>query len=132
MKRVLGTIVCMLILTVVVGCGEKKSKQQQLEQFIEAHLSKIKPLIKEMNLAYWQAANSGKEDDYNKAGELQLKLRQIYSNKEEFSFLKNVRESGQVTDSLLVRQMDKLYNAYLENQIDPELMKRIVELGTKV
>jgi len=115
----------------VVGCGEKKG-EQQFEQFLSDHVAKIKPLFKEANLASWQAANSGKEEDYNKFAELQIKIRQIYSNKKDFSFLEKVKESGRITDSLLARQLDKLYNSYLENQIDPALMKKIVELSTKL
>ena len=131
MKRILLSIVCMAVLA-VVGCGGKKGEQQQFEQFLGDHVAKITPLFKEMNLASWQAANSGKDQDYNKFAELQIKVRQLYSDKKDFSFLKKVKESGRITDSLLARQLDKLYNSYLENQIDPALMKKIVELSTKL
>jgi peptidyl-dipeptidase A len=33
---------------------------------------------------------------------------------------------------VLARQLDVLYNAYLENQIEPELLKKIVDLGTQI
>jgi len=103
-----------------------------MEEFIQTHVEKIKPMEKQVNLAYWDAANSGKEADYEKVSTLTLEIRRIYSDPCDFAFIKEVKESGQVKNALLVRQMDILYNAYLENQIEPELLKQIVELGTEI
>ena len=36
------------------------------------------------------------------------------------------------TDPLLARQLTVLYNSYLSNQIEPELLRQIVELGTQI
>jgi len=87
---------------------------------------------KETNLAYWDAANSGKAEDYEKVSKLTLELRQVYSYQCNFAFLKEAKESGQVKSAQLVRQLDVLYNDYLENQIEPNLLKQIVELGTEI
>jgi peptidyl-dipeptidase A len=95
-------------------------------------VTKIKPLEKEAHLAYWTAANTGNPEDYDKVSKLELKIRQIYSNPDEFAFLKDIKESEQVKDAMLARQLDRLYNAYLENQIEPELLKKIVDLGTEI
>ncbi len=45
--------------------------------------------------------------------------------------VKALRKSG-IRDPRLARQVDKLYYAYLQNQIEPDLLKQIVELDTKV
>ena len=103
-----------------------------MDEFIAAHVEKIKPMSKEASLASWAAAISGKPEDYDKVSELTLKVRQVYSNPQEFAFLKDAKESGQVTDAVLARQLDVLYNNYLESQIAPELLKKIVDLGTKI
>ncbi|MEA3224895.1 MAG: M2 family metallopeptidase, partial [Planctomycetota bacterium] len=39
---------------------------------------------------------------------------------------------GKVKDPRLTRQLDKLYYAYLQNQIEPGLLERIVDADTKV
>ncbi|MHC4574946.1 MAG: M2 family metallopeptidase, partial [Planctomycetota bacterium] len=49
-----------------------------------------------------------------------------------FASLKGIKESSQVKDAVLSRQLDSLYNAYLENQIEPELLKRIINLSTEI
>jgi len=122
----------MLSISIILfGCASNV-KERQMEAFITAHVEKIKPMEKETNLAYWDAATSGNEADYDKVSALTLELRRVYSDPCDFSFLKEAKESGQVTEPLLARQLDTLYNAYLENQIEPVLLKQIVELGTEI
>jgi peptidyl-dipeptidase A len=120
-----------LIAVSISGC-RNKAKEKELQTFINQHVEKIKPLEKEFNLASWRANNSGKSEDYAKASELELQIRKIYSNSEEFNFLKAMKESKKIKERLLARQLDKLYNSYLENQIDPELMKQMVTLSSKI
>jgi len=110
------------------GCG----KERQLEQFLESHVAKVERLTTKANLAYWDASTTGKPQEYDRLRKLQLKIRQIYSNSDEYAFLKDLKESGQVRDARLVRQLDKLYYAYLQNQIEPELLKNIVDLDAKI
>ena len=128
MKNRLTLSIILIIL--IPGCATTKEKQ--LSEFIDAHVKEVKPLIKEARLAYWQAANTGKSEDYDKVSKLEFEIRQIYSNPQEFALLKKIKKSNEVTDRQLGRQLDVLYNAYLENQIETELLKRIVDLGTKI
>jgi len=130
--RALSTAIVMLTMGVLVfGCAPS-AKERQLEDFITAHVEKIKPMAKEASLASWDAAVSGKAEDYGKMSKMTLKIRQVYSDAGEYAFLKDMKESGQVTDAMLARQLGDLYNAYLRNQIAPELLKEIVDLGTEI
>ncbi len=113
------------------GCSTPQNSKQ-LAEFFERHTEQIEPLSKQANLTYWQASTTGRTQEYDKLGRLQLEMRRIYSNADEYVFLKEMKESGQITDARLARQLDKLYYAYLQNQIEPELLKRIVDLDTKV
>jgi peptidyl-dipeptidase A len=107
-------------------------KENQMQQFVTSHVEKVKPLRKEQSLAWWDAATTGKSEDYDRASELTLKIRRVYSNPREFALLKGWKDSGQVEDALLVRQLDVLYRSYLENQIEPDLLKTIVDLSTQI
>ncbi|MHC4477524.1 MAG: M2 family metallopeptidase [Planctomycetota bacterium] len=130
--RHLSVLVMIVTGTVVLcGCGPA-TREQQLEGFIAAHVGKVKPLVKEVHLAYWQAANSGNPADYSKVSKLEFEVRQIYSNPKEFALLKTIKESGEVEDAKLARQLDLLYNGYLENQLDKELLKQLVDLSTEI
>ncbi len=116
---------------IMLGCGPSEG-EKQLQTFISQHLEIIQPLEKEINLSYWQAATTGADDAYKRYSDLLLKYNQIYSNKEDFVFLKDVKESGKVNDPLLKRQLNVLYNGYIENQIDSTLMKEMIDLETKI
>jgi len=131
MKRILISVSILVLFFGVCGCKDN-AKEKQLEGFITAHVQKTKPMEKQMNLAYWKAANTGESEDYNKVSELTLEILKIYSNPGGFAFLKDMKESGQIQNPLLARQLDILYNGFLKNQIELELLKEMVDLGTKI
>jgi len=130
--KVLLTLAMELAVSITLfGCAANV-KEKQLEKFITVRVEKIKPLEKQTNLAYWDAATSGKPEDYDKYSKLQLSLRQLYSDPCDFAFLKKTKEEGQVKSAKLARQLDILYNLYLQNQIEPQLLKQIVDLGAEI
>jgi peptidyl-dipeptidase A len=131
MKNLSVTVVIVTLAVAVFGCGPQ-TRHGVLKGFITAHVAKVKPLVKEVHLAYWQAANTGNAEDYSRVSELEFQIRQIYSNPKEFAMLKNIKESGQIEDAQLARQLDVLYYGYLENQIDKKLLKRLVDLGMEI
>ncbi len=102
--KTLSTLVIMLTISVILfGCAHN-AKEAELDEFITSHVEKIKPMAKEVSLASWDAAVSGKPEDYDKVSELTLKVRRIYSDPQEFAFLKDAKESGQVKHAVLARQ----------------------------
>ena len=105
--------------------------QKKLQKFIEEHEKKVVPLSKNAALAYFNASISGKSEGYQKAADLELQLTKIYANKNEFAELQHIKDSESVTDPLLKRQLDILYNDYLSKQIDEKLLEEIVQLQTK-
>ncbi len=131
MRALPNAIVTLTMGVLVFGCAPS-AKERQLDEFITAHVEKIKPMAKEASLASWDAAVSGKAEDYDKMSKMTLKIRQVYSDAAEYAFLEDMKESGQVTDAMLARQLGDLYNAYLRNQIAPGLLKEIVDLSTEI
>jgi len=141
MKRMLIPVLMLAICVLVIGCAPKakqpveralNAKENQLNEFITAHVATVKPMAKEAALASWDAAVSGKAEDYDKMSNTMLKIRQVYSNPEDFAFLKGMKASGQVEAPMPARQLTVLHNAYLGNQIEPSLLKEIVDLGTEI
>ena len=130
--KILSTTVIMSTIAVLgFGCGASVEDTQSAK-FITTHVEVVRPLAIETAVANWDAANSGKEEDYDKLSALLLKIRQIYSNPEEYALVKSLKESGNVKDVPLARQIEGLYYGYLENQIEPELLKKTVELSTEI
>ncbi len=117
------------------GCAEpntETAKEAQLQKFIDEHLETMKPLVKQAALASWEAAVTGDPNAYDRSSELTLQIRNRYRDPNEYAFLKELKQSGDIDDPLLVRQLDVLYNAYLANQIEADLLKQIVELSTEI
>jgi len=129
--RFVKAVFLLIFLSGLWGC-ESLEAEKQLKAFIQKHVAQLEPLETKANLTYWDAATTGKKEYYARHKDLQLQIRQIYSNTQEFAFLKNLRESGHIQDPRLQRQLEKLYYGYLGNQIPPNLMKQIVELDNKI
>jgi peptidyl-dipeptidase A len=117
---------------VLGGCAMHNAKETDLQTFVTSHLEKVKPLNKQAALAWWEAATTGDTKAYDRSSELTLKIRKIYSDPTEFAQLKEFQGSGQINNALLARQLTVLHNGYLANQIEPELLKQIVELSTEI
>ncbi len=123
-----------IIATCIVlgGCGGPSKKEELLKCFTEVRLEKVKSLEKEAGLASWRAAVTGNEKEYELAGNLTLQIREIFSSPGDFVMLTDLKENAEIKDPLLARQLTVLYNTYLENQIEKDLLKQSVELGTKI
>ena len=113
------------------GCATN-SQDREPAGFIDAHVAEVAPLWKQMNLTYWDATTTGKPEAWEQLEKLQLKSSEIYSSREDFARLQAFRASGDVSDPRLARQLDKLYYAYLRNQVEPDLRAQLVTLDTQV
>ncbi|MHC4323525.1 MAG: M2 family metallopeptidase, partial [Planctomycetota bacterium] len=131
MERTLAFLVVAVAVVFLAGCSPT-AQQGKLERFVENHVAKVEPLTTNANLAYWDASTKGRAEDYDKFSELQLEISRIYSNRRDFVFIRDIKESGRIKNARLARQLDKLYYAYLRNQIEPGLLKKIVDSDTKV
>lgn len=76
-----------------------KTKEKEFQKFIDNHLLVIQPLEKQSNLASWTAANSGKPEDYKKASDLELAIRKIYNDVNDYKYIKGLRDSGEIKNA---------------------------------
>ncbi len=97
MERIF-VVVSVSFILLLNGCGTV-AEEKQLERFIEIHLAKVEPLSTQANLAYWDASATGKPEDYERVNKLQLKISRLYNNPQEFAFLKDIKESGLVSNA---------------------------------
>jgi peptidyl-dipeptidase A len=126
----------MLILlsaVMVSSCSNKKEKMKnELVDFIRKHDSVYIPLYKQATLASWNAAISGTPEDFKKSEEAQMELVKLFANKESFQKLDSIKISGMITDSLLARQLDVLYRAFLMAKADTAKLNAIVRMQTEI
>ncbi|MBP8303396.1 MAG: M3 family oligoendopeptidase [Phycisphaerae bacterium] len=127
-----AVVISAAALCLCLGCRGSSPRQAELRSFIDRHVDLMDPLNRRANLALWAATTQGRAEDYNDLERMQLQIRRVYSSPQDFAFLKSMRESGQVREPRLRRQLDKLYLAYLQNQMDPDLLRLITELDTRI
>ena len=117
----------------MIGCTSKKeTMKQELIDFIRQHDSILVPLSKETNLANWNAAISGKTEDFKKAEQLQLKMVEIFADTIKLQKLQEIKISGLITDSLLNRQLDVLYRSFIMAKADTGKLNAIVRLQSTI
>ena len=108
----------------------KANQDTAAVKFVSAYEADVRPLEIAMNLAWWKANTSGKDEDFAAKVEAQNRLDQALADRERFAALKAIH-AGKISDETLARQIDVLYRIYLEKQVDPELLKRITVEGQR-
>jgi peptidyl-dipeptidase A len=131
--RGLLALTSLLVTVVALTAGaEEPNVAERFRSFLRSLEPRVAPLARGAALAGWDAAVTGKPEAYAKQAELQTKLESIFTSKEDFAFLKQVRDAGVVTDPLEKRQLDQLVLAYTGRQIDPKLLESIIAAQTAV
>jgi peptidyl-dipeptidase A len=96
-------------------------------KFVDAHVAKVKPLEIAAAIAWWDANITGKDDDFKRKEETQNQIDAALSDPKAFAEVKAIKNAGGITEPILQREIDVLYLAYLEKQVDPGLLKKMVE-----
>ena len=117
------------VIFLLAGCATN-TQEKKMRDFLDSRVQQIKVLSKESAIAYWNATTTGDNSEYEEYSKAQLELRKIFSDNKDYALLKELKESGVIKTPLLSRQLDILYYSYLENQIEPQLLEKIVELET--
>ncbi len=136
-----------LVLFVHFGCFTEK---QQAEKILSNYISKKVDLIRnysmESSMALWNATVSGSETDYQKLINIELEFnksnqnssrlfepdrimlinKNVFTNEQDFQLLKTLKFSGLITDTLLNRQLNVLYQAFMGSQIEAEKYKKLM------
>ena len=101
-------------------------------EFVENHVRHLRPLEVAASRAWWTANVSGRPEDFAEKERTQNQIDLALSDPKKFQEVKEIKAAGGLSDKTLSREIDLLYLAYLEKQVDPELLKKMVALGNKV
>ncbi|RPJ74336.1 MAG: hypothetical protein EHM20_10775, partial [Alphaproteobacteria bacterium] len=122
-----------LAVFIAASCTSRTKKmEKELQTFIDSLELRVKPVEAGAALAYFNATTTGKTEEYDKYSELNIQLSRIYADKNAFAHLKSIKESADIKDSLLNRQMTILYNTFLGYQIDEKLLEELIMAQTKL
>ena len=135
-KTLLISILSAVILT-IMSCNNKNEVKKpdynsQLLSLISTIESTVNPLSKEVNLAYFDASISGKDEDYQRSTQKEIELNTFFSNKEIFEKLKFFKDSANITNDTLKRELLVLYDEFISNQVDKDKLEKSVVLQTAI
>ena len=126
-------VVFSLAAILVAGCNSGTKKMEtELKALIDTLEIKAKPAEIGSALAYFNAAVTGKDEEYKKSSEFNIQLSRIYADTVVFARLKAIKESGKVKDSLLLRQLNILYNTFQGNQWNQKKMEDLINAQTRL
>jgi len=120
------------LLFLFAACNSGNEKAKRLLSFIKNYEMQVDSLQRAINLATFNAAVTGQGNYYGEAAKLEIRLSEIYSNQENFNFLKKLRESKSIKDESLKRQLDILYYNYLPFQIPENQRVEIIISENKI
>lgn len=101
-------------------------------KFVKEYENKIIPLSKNYAETFFNASISGDPELYKKSAELELEITKIHSDKNAFDKIKNFQNSGEISETVLARELQVLYNTFAGNQTSEELLEEIVKLSNKI
>ncbi len=126
-------VVFSLAVILIAGCNSGTKKMEtELKALIDTLEIKAKPAEIGSALAYFNAAVTGKDEEYKKSSEFNIQVSKIYADTLVFARLKAIKESGQVKDTLLLRQLNILYNTFLGNQWNENKMEDLINAQTRL
>ncbi len=138
MKKHSGLFLFAVICAIAISCNNQQkpnnseAMNKEYDSLVKVYEGKIIPLYKEMTIAYWDASITGKDEDYKKSMDAEIAANKVLADTALFAAFKKVKESGLITDSLKIRELDMIYNGMITKQIDSTLMKQMVELSNQI
>lgn len=117
------------------AAGENKEPNQvsaDARAFLNDYQKQYARLELAMNLAFWQASNSGREEDFAAAAAAELALRKFHSDREAYWRLRGLIEARPELSPAETRALVVAELAYRANQLPEDLLKRMVDLSTEI
>ncbi|HEV3262785.1 MAG TPA: M2 family metallopeptidase [Gemmataceae bacterium] len=103
------------------------------KKFVAIHEAKLRPLEIAANRAWWDANISGKDEDFQKKEQAQNRVDNALSDHKAFQQVKDLQEHRKdIDDKIIARCIAVLYLTYLEKQVDPALLKKMVAKSNTV
>jgi len=120
----------------VLGSPRVMASEEMTERarkFVKEYERKISPLEKAGAQAWWDANISGNEEDFKRKEKAQNQIDEALADPKAFAELKAIHDAAkQIDDPVLARAIDIVYRTYLEKQVDPDLLKKIVARANAV
>ncbi len=129
-----GLLIVSAAFSAATGSAQDKAGppgDAEARQFVAMQESEVRPLEIAVNRAWWKANVSGKDEDFAAKVEAQNRYDEALADTKRFARLKTIH-AGKIQDKVVAREIELLYRAYLEKQVDPQLLKRITAKSNEI
>lgn len=103
-----------------------------LQEIIDRTVAAYAPLVKAASETYWEGTTTGSAEAFERYAEVNKKMTELFSDSRTFAELHRIKESGSVTEPVLKRQLNELYNSFLARQADKSLLNAIIDKETEL
>ena len=91
------------------------SMENRFQELIAAHLERRRPLERGTNEASWELALTSNAEWEAKSMRLETELKMLFADKDVYEELIAIRDSGEVVDAELARQLELLILQFGKN-----------------
>jgi len=114
--------------------AEKKETRMkaEAEAFLEKYQRQFAALELKSNLAWWAAANSGKQEDFDAQAAAQLALKKFHSDPAAYRQIQRLLKFKDQFEPLEARALEVAELAYKGNQLPEEMLTQMVKLSTEI
>ena len=104
----------------------------EISSYIAGHGTTIAPLHKDYSLKLWDLSRSGSEDLEKAVVEAKERYLKVYNSREEFRQIREWISHNPPLDEVAARQLKLIHDSFVPNQIEPHVLRDIVERETQI
>src|SRR5205809_7165769 len=104
----------------------------EISAYIQLHEQTIIPLYRDYSLRFWELSLSGGEEVEKALVAAKERYLHVYNNREEFRQLQEWKRANPPLSDMDARQFTLIYDSFVPNQIDKEVLRDIVERETQI
>lgn len=106
--------------------------QEKAAAFLKDYLQDLAKIELKQTTAYWQAANSGKKEDFDAFAAADLELKKIHSHGARFAQIEELLAHKEDLESLTYRSLAVAELRFKENQLPKEMLEKLVSMSTEI
>ncbi len=103
-----------------------------IREYIDRHTEIVAPLLKDCSLKFWEFSLTGNDELEKALVMARERYLKIYTDREEFAQIRRWISSNPPLNEVEARQLKLIHDAFVPNQIEPDVLRDIVERETHI
>ena len=103
-----------------------------IREYLGRHTETVVPLHKDVSIKYWELSLTGSDELEKALVTAKERYLKTYNDREEFAQIRAWVSSNPSINDLEARQLKLIHDAFVPNQIEPDVLRDIVERETQI